>query len=146
MCETIFLFLKALKFETSTFVALQVTMQRLDLTRLNFAFKELATSMPRCGFKRAESQSCMAKWRKNERYADAVVVLPGRMVPAVGAAVAALKQLRVWDQHPIYQQLRKRDKFGYGDANVSTLITGFWDSNPDKRTNPVFSLARKQHH
>lgn len=108
-------------------------------------WKEANRKMPHsCTFRRDadESPRCHQTWiTHGERYADAVLVAPIRMLPDLRFAVTqALSIHDAWDQHTTFQHLKKQK--GYTVANVSNIIPGYWYSNPKYHSNPFFSLAR----
>mmetsp|Transcript_33400 Transcript_33400/g.106579 ORF Transcript_33400/g.106579 Transcript_33400/m.106579 type:complete len:284 (+) Transcript_33400:37-888(+) len=120
----------------------------LAMDRLNFPWKEangrMATS---CLYKSSAEtrKGCRSKWLQNgERYADAIVVAPRRAVPDLVFALKEAKKFHVqWDQHSMFQHLKKQR--GYSEhLNVSTIVDGYWNSNPNTHKNPLFSLARKK--
>lgn len=119
----------------------------LNLEGLGFLWKEVNGKMPRdCSFKTSSfSAKCEASWLQNgERYADAMVVAPMRMVPDLRFALTEAVKYNVhWDQHSMFQHLKKQR--GYTQRNVSTMIPGYWNSNPNTHSNPLFSLARRKH-
>jgi len=119
----------------------------LDLTKLGFAWKEANGVMSKhCMFRTSSdtSKKCLYAWSKyGERYADAIVVTPINMVEDLRFAVhTALSKFKVkWDQHSSFQHLKKLR--GYSpDLNVSLMLKGFWNSNTNTHSNPIFNLVR----
>lgn len=121
---------------------------QLDLQRLGFPWKEVNARMSkRCSFRTSGfSPKCEQSWLKNgERFADAVVVAPMGMVDDMRFALTqALKFKVTWDQHSMFQHLKKQKGYSY-IQNASTMINGYWNSNPNTHSNPLFSLARNKH-
>mmetsp|Transcript_12172 Transcript_12172/g.14790 ORF Transcript_12172/g.14790 Transcript_12172/m.14790 type:complete len:287 (-) Transcript_12172:263-1123(-) len=94
-----------------------------------------------------EDSLCNQEWRKAPRFADAIVIVPRHMVPDLRFAVySAMTRTHVYaDQHSTFQHLLKYRRTKYSiDKNVSTLLLGYWDSNPSRHANPLFSLARQK--
>lgn len=116
--------------------------------RLGFPWKELNGRMSkRCTFRTSGfSPKCEQSWLKNgERFADAVVVAPLGMVDDMRFALTQAMKFKVtWDQHSMFQHLKKQKGYSYLQ-NTSTMINGYWNSNPNTHSNPLFSLARNKH-
>jgi len=119
----------------------------LDLDRVGFPWKEVNARMPKpCSFRTSGfSSSCEGPWLQNgERFADSMIVAPKRMIPDLRFAVVEAMRYKVkWDQHSMFQHLKKHRGYTIDD-NVSTMIPGYWNSNPNAHSNPLFSLARRK--
>ena len=96
-----------------------------------------------CSFReKRASDACVRPWAKHGmRFSDAVLVMPRHMLPDVEYALGELIKHKVWDQHTLALHLYKGRHYDV-ERNVSALLDGFWDSNVDRHSNPLFSLAR----
>ena len=112
---------------------------------LGVPWKEANGMMPKKCFYRA-AETCDTKWgQKGSRYADAILVAPGHAVPDLAFALREATRYDVkWDQHTYLQHLIKHRGY-HRESNITTFIHGYWNSNPNVHSNPLFKLARKKH-